>query len=69
MTVAAQQVPADWATPTVAYRLTPGTERDVASLPVWVPLPDVPGPYRLRLYLVHEEDDRILDTHLTEPSS
>lgn len=63
------QVPSDWSTAVVAYRLTPGTDRDVASLPVWVPLPAAKGLYHLRLYLEHEEEDRILDTHLTEPFS
>lgn len=69
LSVGGQPLPPDWSTPTVAYRLTPGTERDVATLPMWIPMPRPPGPYRLRLVLVHEDGERILSTHLTEPFS
>ena len=44
----------DWGRPTASYIVTAGTERDTATIEVWVPLPEAAGPYELDL-LVGEQ--------------
>lgn len=40
-----------WLETNPAYRLIPSTQRDTASMDLWVPLPKDPGPYFVRLTL------------------
>jgi hypothetical protein len=47
-------LPTEWATPVPACRLVPGTDLDTASIDVWIPLPDSPGPFLLDFYVATE---------------
>jgi hypothetical protein len=62
----AAPIPAEWLSWVPAYELTAGTERDTATVSVWVPLPEAPGPYRAELVVMHEPENSPLTSHLTE---
>jgi hypothetical protein len=55
---------ADWLNTNVAYRLTPTTDDDNATVSLWVPLPDLPGPYHVRLALT--ADGRMIAEEATD---
>ena len=43
-----------WLSGFAAYRLQATTEDDTGSLDVWIPLPEAPGPYFIRLSLASD---------------
>ena len=60
-------VPDVFAQATPAFRLTPGSELDSATLDVWVPLPEAPGPYAVDLLVMHEAPSAPLESFRSEP--
>ena len=58
-------LPKGWWKTTVAYRLTPGTDHDSASLDMWVPLPKARGPYTLDVILALESNGARLASYET----
>jgi hypothetical protein len=49
----------------VAYRLTPGTDHDSASLDMWVPLPKAKGRYTIELIMALESNGARLASYDT----
>jgi hypothetical protein len=58
-------LPHGWWKTTVAYRLTPGTDHDSASLDMWVPVPKAKGPYTINLIMALESNDARLASYDT----
>lgn len=60
-------VPDLWAQATPAFRLTPGTTLDSASVDVWVPLPRAQGPYVLDFLVIHDPQEAPLESFRSDP--
>lgn len=58
-------LPHGWWKTTVAYRLTPGTDHDSASVDMWVPVPKAKGPYTINLIMALEGNDARLASYDT----
>ena len=58
-------LPKGWWKTTVAYRLTPGTDQDSASLDMWVPLPKARGSYTVDMILALESNGARLASYET----
>jgi hypothetical protein len=63
----ATPVPDLWAQATPAFRLTPGTTLDSASVDVWVPLPRAQGPYVLDFLVIHDPQEAPLESFRSDP--
>ena len=61
----AAPLPQGWWKTTVAYRITPGTDHDSASLDMWVPLPKAQEPYTLDLIVALESNGARLASYET----
>jgi hypothetical protein len=62
----AAPLPAAWAEAIPACLLRPGTQLDSASVDIWVPLPDAPGPFLLDVILTHQPEGARLTNMRTE---
>lgn len=58
-------LPHSWWKTTLAYRLTPDTDHDSASLDMWVPVPKAKGPYTINLIMALESNDARLASYDT----
>jgi hypothetical protein len=56
-----------WEKPTLACRLRPRTQTDSATVNVWIPLPQDPGPFVLDLLVTRDGDGAVVGSQRVKP--